>query len=187
MHLPLRQLILLFILVVTPVAAQQNFKIAKIEFEGLNRLSAEDMIATTELKIGAPFSLAALDAAAQRLMDSGQFKNVGYRTRSTKDQITITFQVEEARNASSRVIFDNFIWFNDTELIAAVKRELPSFDGTAPDSGDTVDRIIKALQRFLHEQKIEATVTHIVSQDTPGSPIQEHIFTANGVPMPICT
>ena len=187
MHPPLRQLILFFILVTIPVAAQQNFKIAKIEFEGLNRLSAEDMIATTELRIGAPFSLAALDAAAQRLMDSGQFKNVGYRTRSTKDQITITFQVEEARNASSRVIFDNFIWFTDTELIAAVKRELPSFDGTAPDNGDTVDRIIKALQRFLHEQKIEVTVTHIVSQDVPGSPIQEHIFTANGIPMPICT
>jgi len=70
MHLPLRQLILLFILVVTPVAAQQNFQIAKIEFEGLNRLSAEDMIATTELKIGAPFSLAALDAAAQTAASS---------------------------------------------------------------------------------------------------------------------
>ena len=73
------------------------------------------------------------------------------------------------------------------ELIGAVKRELPSFDGTAPDTGNTVDRIIKALQRFLHEQKIEATVTHMASQDDPGSPAQEHVFTVNGVPLPICT
>jgi outer membrane protein insertion porin family len=180
-------LTILPLLLVLPVAAQQNFKIARIEFEGLKRLSAEEMIATTGLKIGDPFRLSALDEAAQRLVKSGLFKNVAYRTRPNKDQMTIVFQVEEAKGASSRVIFDNFIWFNDTELLAAVKRELPSFDGNAPDSGDTIDRIIKALQRFLHENKIEATVTHIVSQDTIGSPIQEHIFTVNGVPMPICS
>ena len=172
---------------VVPLAAQQNFKIAKIEFEGLKTISAEEMIATTGLKVGDTFSLPALDEAAQRLMDSGRFKNVGYRTRPNKNQITITFQVEEAKVTSSRVIFDNFIWFSDTELIGAVKRELPSFNGTAPDTGDTGDRIIKALQRFLHENHIEATVTHMVSQDVPGSPIQEHVFTVNGVPMPICT
>src|SRR5262249_50951027 len=148
-----------------------------IEFEGLNRLSAEEMIATTGLKVGDPFSLAALDAAAQRLIDSGMFKNVAYQTRPNKDQITITFKVEEAKGASSRVIFDNFIWFTDPELIGAVKRDLPAFSGTAPDSGDTVDRIIQSLQTFLHENHIEATVTHMVSQDTPGSPISEHIFT----------
>jgi outer membrane protein insertion porin family len=170
-----------------PAIAQQIFTIDKIEFEGLQRLSLEETITTTGLKIGDPFSLASLDAAAQRLIDSGLFKNVGYKTRANKNQMTITFQVEEAAVASSRVIFDNFIWFTDTELIGAVQRELPSFSGTAPDNGDTVQRIIKALQRFLHEQKIEATVTHMVSQDTPGSPIQEHIFTVNGIPMPICS
>lgn len=190
MQLPLRRLTLLSVILLVPllpVAAQQNFKIAKIEFEGLKRLSAEEMIATTGLKIGEPFLLASLDAAAQRLMDSGLFKNVAYRTRPNKDQITITFQVEEAKGASSRVIYDNFIWFTDAELMGAVKRELPSFDGNAPDSGDAVDRIVKALQRFLHENRIEATVTHMVSQDAPGSPVQEHVFTVNGVPMPICT
>lgn len=190
MHPPLPRLTilsLLLLVLVFPVAAQQNFKISKIEFEGLNRLSAEEMIATTGLKIGDTFSLESLDAAAQRLIDSGLFKIVAYRTRPNKDQITITFQVEEAKGASSRVIFDNFIWFTDPELIGAVKRDLPSFDGTAPDTGDNVNRIIKALQRFLHENRIEATVTHIVSQDRPGSPTQEHIFSVSGVPLPICS
>jgi len=167
--------------------AQQNFKIHKIEFEGLNSLSADEIITTTGLKIGESFALSALDAAAQRLVNSGLFKNVAYRTRASRNQITITFQVEEAKVTSSRVVFDNFIWFTDPELIGAVQRDLPSFSGTAPDNGDTVERIIKALQRFLHEHKIEATVTHMVSQDSPGSSIQEHIFTVNDVPMPICS
>jgi outer membrane protein insertion porin family len=169
------------------ISAQQPFKIAKIEFEGLNRLSLEEMIATTELKIGQQFELSSLDAAAQRLVDSGFFKNVAYRTRPNRDQITITFVVEESKVATSRVIFDNFIWFSDNELIAAVRREVPSFTGTAPDNGDTVERITKALQRFLHEHEIEATVSYMTSQDAPGSVSQEHVFSVTGIPMPICT
>jgi outer membrane protein assembly factor BamA len=86
-------------------AAQQNFKIAKIEFEGLKNLSLDEIIATTELKVGQPFELAALDNAAQRLVDSGFFKNVAYRTKPNGDQITITFIVEEAKVATSRVDF----------------------------------------------------------------------------------
>ena len=168
-------------------AAQQNFKIAKIEFEGLNRLSIDEMIATTELKVGQPFELAALDNAAQRLVDSGFFKNVAYRTKPNRDQITITFIVEEAKVATSRVIFDNFIWFSDSDLLAAIKRDVPSFSGTAPDNGDVVERITKSLQRFLHENQIEATVSYMASQDNPGSTSQEHVFSVTGIPMPICT
>jgi outer membrane protein assembly factor BamA len=168
-------------------ATQQTFKIAKIEFEGLSRLNADELMTTTELKVGQQFELSALDAAAQRLVDSGFFKNVAYRTRPNRDQITITFVVEEAKVGSSIVIFDNFIWFSDTELIAAVKQEVPGFSGTAPDNGDTVERITKSLQRFLHENKIEATVSYMTSQDSIGSSSQEHIFSVMGVPMPICT
>src|ERR1041385_6272314 len=169
------------------LSGQQSFKIAKIEFEGLKRLSLDDLIGTSGLKVGEQFELSALDAAAQRLMDSGFFKNVAYRTRPIRDQITITFIVEESKVATSRVVFDNFIWFNDTELIAAVRRDVPSFSGTAPDSGDTVERITKSLQTFLHEHQIEATVSYMASQDSPGSLSQEHVFSVNGIPMPMCT
>lgn len=184
-----RAILLTFMLcfAVSAVSAQQNFKIAKIEFEGLNRLSADEMILTTGLKPGESFDLPALDVAAQKLVDSGLFKKVGYRTRANRDQITITFEVEETKGESSRVVFDNFIWFTDTELIAAVRREVPTFTGTAPDNGDMVERITKALQRFLHEHQIEAVVNYMASQDSPTSPVQEHVFSVTGVPMPICT
>src|SRR6266487_2610288 len=77
----------------TALAAQQNFKIGKIEFEGLQRLSADDVIETSTLKIGQPFDVSVLDVAAQSLIDSGLFKNVAYRTHANRDQITITFLV----------------------------------------------------------------------------------------------
>jgi outer membrane protein assembly factor BamA len=169
------------------VAAQQTFKINKIEFEGLARTSADELLASIELKVGQTFDLTALDSAAQRLMDSGLFKKLAYSTRAERDQITITFRVEEARIGSSRVVFDNFIWFSDSELAAAIRRDVPGFTGSAPDSGDTVERIRKSLQRFILENKIEANVSHMVSQDTPGSPVQEHIFSVTDLNMPICT
>lgn len=181
------KLLLFFLILTLPVVAQQNFTIQKIEFVGLSRLTTEEVTATTGLKVGDRFTVPALDAAAQKLMDSGLFNKVSYQTRAANQQITIIFQLEEATVTSSRVIFDNFIWFDDTQLIGAIKRELPSFTGSAPDNGDTTERIVKALQRFLHENKIEATVSHMASQDTPGSSSQEHIFTVNGVPLPICS
>jgi outer membrane protein insertion porin family len=187
--MPRRLAVLLILLLAVPslCAAQQNFKIAKIEFEGLQRFSLDEMILKTELKPGQPFELTALDAAAQRLLDSGFFKNVAYRTKANRDQITITFVVEEASVTTSPVVFDNFIWFSDNELIAAVQRDVPSFTGMAPDNGDTVERIVKSLQRFLHEKEIEATVSYMASQDSMTSVSQEHVFSVIGIPMPICT
>ena len=178
--------IVLSLLCCHTLGAQQTFKIAKIEFEGLTRTSADDLLASIELKVGQNFELAALDAAAQRLIDSGMFKNVAYSTRATGDQINITFRVVETKIGNSRVIFDNFIWFTDAELETAVVRDVPGFAGTAPDSGDTVERIRKSLQRFLLENKIEASVSHMVSQDAPGSSVQEHVYSVTDVNMPIC-
>jgi outer membrane protein assembly factor BamA len=171
----------------TALAAQQNLKISKIEFEGLQRLSAEDIIETSTLKIGQPFDVSVLDVAAQRLMDSGLFKNVAYRTHANRDQITITFLVEETKGGDSRVLFDNFIWFTDEELVAAVRRDVPSFSGTAPDLGNGTLAIIHALQRLLQEHNIEGTVEYMASQDAPGSPVQEHVFNVTGINIPICT
>lgn len=171
----------------TALASSQTLKIDKIEFEGLNQRSASDVTTITALKPGETFSVEALDAAAQRLIDSGFFKKVAYKTKATKSLITITFVVEEAKVEASPAVFDNFIWFSDTELIVAIQRDVPTFTGTVPDTGDSIEKIVKALQRFLHENKIEATVTHMASQDRAGSLSQEHVFSVNGIPMPICS
>ena len=180
-------LLILFVCGSVLVAAQQNLKIGKIEFEGLTRLSADDMIETTALKIGQPFDVAALDAAAQRLVDSGLLRSVAYRTHATGNQVTITFQVEETKGGDSRVLFDNFIWFTDEELLTAVRRDVPSFSGTAPDAGNTTAAIRRALRILLHDRHIEGDVEYMSSQDSPNSPVQEHVFSVTGVSMPVCT
>jgi outer membrane protein assembly factor BamA len=56
------------ILVTTAIFAQSARKIAGIETEGLQALTAETVIATAGLKIGQTFSVEAIDAAAERLV-----------------------------------------------------------------------------------------------------------------------
>src|SRR5215213_370390 len=172
--------ICLSLLLATAVFAQTGQKVAKIETEGLQALTTETVIATSGLKIGDTFSVEAIDAAAERLLSSGLFKKVGYRTRNLSGNVTITFQLEEAKGQLSPVVFDNFIWFTDEELAAAIKREVPSFNGSAPDIGNTNDAIKKALQNFLAERKIPGEVEYNLSE-------YEHVFRVAGVPMKICT
>ena len=159
---------------------QTGRKIARIDIEGLQALSRENVIAMTELKIGDLFSVDALDAAAQRLIDSGLFKNVGYRTRTTGVAVTITFQLEELKSNSSPVIFDNFIWFSDEELTAVVKTVLPFFTGSIPDTGKSAEMIRNALQTLIVDRKLAGTIEYTLT-DTG------HLFRVGGVPLNICT
>ena len=168
------------ILVATVIFAQAGRKIAKIETEGLQALTPATVIATSGLKIGDTFSVDATDAAAERLLNSGLFKRVAYRTRNVGTNVTITFQLEEVKGQSSPVVFDNFIWFSDEELAAAIIREVPSFNGSAPDVGNTNEAIKKALQNLLTERKLPGQVEYNLTE-------HEHLFRVEGVPMKICT
>jgi outer membrane protein assembly factor BamA len=160
--------------------AQGARRIARVEFEGLHNLTSENVIAMTGLKAGDSFSVAALDAAAQHLVDSGLFKNVGYRTRTVGTAVTITFQVEELKSNSAPVVFDNFIWFSDEELAAAVKRVLPSFTGSVPDTGNTTELIRQSLDELLASRKLPGKVEYSLTETG-------HVFRVADVSLPLCT
>lgn len=158
----------------------QSLTIGRIEFEGLQRLTADEVIASSGLKLGQTFDVTVLDRAAQKLADSGLFKNLGYKTRRAGNAVTIIFQVEESKAGNSPVLFDNFIWFSDEELAEAVRRQVPTFAGTAPNAGETVNSIVKALQKLLIERNLKGVVEHMPSED-------EQVFTVTGVNIPVCT
>jgi outer membrane protein assembly factor BamA len=177
--------VVLLIIAATVASAQSGRTIAGIEVEGLKQLSLAEVIATSGLKVGSPFSIAGLDAAGQKLVDSGLFAKVGYRTTTRGNQITIIFQVEENKGGKSRVVFDNFVWFTEDELNAAIKQEVPSYDGTASDSGHMTDDIKRALQNLLKARHLAGTVEYSPEQDLRTSTV-EHLFSVSGVPIPIC-
>ena len=121
------------------------------------------------------------------MLDGGLFKKIGYRTRTVGNKVTITFQVEEARGGDSPVVFDNFIWFTEDQLMDAVRKEVPTFAGRAPNAGKMPEAITRALQQLLTEQRILGRVEYLASQDLAGRVILAHVFSVTGVKMPICT
>jgi outer membrane protein assembly factor BamA len=158
-------------------------RLAKIDFVGLQQRTKEEAVAASGLQSGQDIDISILDAAAQRLMDSGLFKKLSYRYRTVGDEATVTFQVEEDQSAASPVVFDNFVWFSDEELATAVRRQVPTFDGTAPDTA--VDGITRALQQLLAEKKIDARVEYTPSGSL-SSKKQEHIFSVDGINIRVC-
>lgn len=172
-------LIAIIAVAVAPAQAQAR-KIAKVEVEGLERLSADEVIAASGLKVGEDFSIAELDAAGQRLVDSGLFAKVGYRTTTKGNLLTVVFQIEESKGRALPLVFDNFVWFTNDELVAAIKRVVPSYNGAVPAAGTMTDRIREALQSLLKEHHIDGTVEYAPSHSG------EHLFSVAGVHVPIC-
>lgn len=165
------------------VAGQQSSRLEKIEVVGLKRMTADQVIALSGLQIGQAVDANVLDATANKLLQSGMFRRLGYRVRSTRNGATVIFDVEESAIALP-VVFENFVWFSDDEIVAAIRRDVPFFNGTAPATGDTTDKIAAALQRLLASRNINAHVEYLpyVSQDK-----QELLFTVRGARIPICT
>lgn len=180
-------LLLVFNAAAAITAAQDRRVIGRIEFEGLKQTTPDEALATSGLKLEQPFKVEDIDAAAQRLLDSGIFKQLGYRTRTVGNKVTIVFQVEETVGGDAPVIFDNFIWFSEEQLLAAVRKEVPTFAGRAPNAGKMPEAITHALQQLLTEQKLAGTVEYVASQDLAAGRIISHVFSVAGVKLPICT
>ena len=167
----------------TPTPAAKIIKLGKLEFAGLQRRTNEEAVAASELQIGQTIDIPTLDAAAERLMSSGLFKGLSYRYRTVGDQAVVTFQVEEAGGKTLPVVFDNFVWFSDEELESAVRRQVPVYDGSAPDG--VTDTIVKVLQSLLQSRNLPGRVEYTPSANLVNGK-SEHLFSVEGVKLPIC-
>jgi outer membrane protein insertion porin family len=177
--------ILVALFATSSICRAQQQTLSRIEVVGLKRITQEQVIAASELKIGQMVDGGVLDAAAGRLMQSGLFKRLTYRVRGRAGQVTVVFEVEEA-NRSLPVVFENFFWFSDAELDSAIRTDIPFFNGTTPETGDTSEKIAAALQRLLNEKKIPGRVEVMPYSDL-ASGRQEVLFTVRGAKIPVCS
>ena len=164
--------------------AQQSLKIERVEFKGLERVSEAEALEKSALQVGQTVSIDDVDAAANRLLASGLFEKLSYSVKGKTDKAVVTFTVVEQKS-SMAVAFDNFVWFTEEELRAAVKRRVPTFDGTAPAAGGVTDQIKQALEDLLRERKIDGTVEYTLSSDDSGRRV-EHLYTVRGPELRVC-
>jgi outer membrane protein assembly factor BamA len=164
-----------------------KMRLAKVEVTGLRRVKEEDVVAASGLQIGQALEVEMLDAAAQRLLASGLVSKLGYKMRERAGEAIVTFEVTEAEHGTGLpVVFDNFVWFTPEEIAAAVRRDVPAFDGTAPDSGTVIEGIRKSLERLLAERKIAGQVEYLPSMKLETGGDRKHVFTVTGVKLPVC-
>ncbi|MDX6443560.1 MAG: hypothetical protein QOH71_634 [Blastocatellia bacterium] len=175
----------LLILMSSPCLAQKPATLRRIEFVGLKKMTAVQAIESSGLKVGDPFTPEIVDAAAEKLMQSGLFKKLGYRVRTADNDATVIFDVEEA-SRNLPVVFENFVWFSEDEIARAIRQDIPFFDGTAPEGGMTTDKIAAALQRLLAQKKIAGKVEHMPYTNL-ATGRQEILFTVEGVKIPVCS
>jgi len=83
-------------------------------------------------------------------------------------------------------VFDNFVWFKDQEIVDEIRKDLPSFDGAAPEAGDSVDKIMGALMRMMKKKGLPSEVEYTFFSGDGYRYRPEHIFVARDAKVPVC-
>jgi outer membrane protein assembly factor BamA len=157
-----------------------KWRLTKIDFEGLKSHPPDKMIAASGLQIGQTVDFEMVKAAAQRLSRTELFGKVAYRYRYSSTQIELTFELEEKTTGKQRCQFDNFVWFSDREIVDAVKRDMPDFEGSILSSDFLAEEVKKSLARFLAEKKITGEVGFELNSSFA------YVFKVKGANLPIC-
>jgi len=146
-----------------PVSAQspdnQTAALREVHVDGQKLLSEDQAVALTRLVVGSQVGRADLQAAADKLVQSGLFAKVNYNFQ-TRAGVIVNYHVEEAPRIPA--YFDNIPWFADSELADAIRKKLPFFDGTLPDGGTVVDIAADAIKELIASHGLQVSLEHLV-------------------------
>jgi outer membrane protein assembly factor BamA len=157
----------------SPAAATATLR--EVHSDGLKSLTESQVASLSGLAPGAQAGRDDLQAAADKLVQSGLFAKVKYTFQTRTEGLLVTFHVEEAPRIPA--YFDNLPWFGDSELNDAIRRKLPFYDGALPSAGGVVDQAADALSQFLVTHGLQAAIEHqvIASPIGDGTVQQFHI------------
>ena len=162
-----RSALFVFCLFFSPVPLfTQTFNLPPVTFTGAPAFSQSDLLKVSGLKPGSTATQADVQAAAQRLSDTGLFSDV--RFASTAKDLVYTLKPMPADNLLP-THFNNFIWWQPAELDSLLKSRVPLYLGTVPVSGNLQDQIVAALTSLLAERHITAKVIALPSVSAVGA------------------
>ncbi len=140
---------------------QGNGKLESIKITGSAKYRSEQVASETGLSPGATINKGDLQRGADRLAQLGLFASVQYRFATEDTGVRAEYQVTDAPTLP--VWFDNFPWFTDDELTASLKKEVPLFDGTAPERGSLLNEMSSALELLLQTRGVNSSVSSAVT------------------------
>lgn len=162
-------LLLLLTAAVCPSLAQTadsaTASLREVHIEGQRHLSEAQISALTGLVPGSQVGRTDLQAAADKLTQTGLFDKISYRFE-TRTGVVVTYYVEESPRVPA--YFDNIPWFADSELTDAIRKRLPYFDGTLPEGGGAVDQAAGAIKELIASHGLQVALQHEVTGNPDG-------------------
>src|SRR5215469_962860 len=146
-------------------AGNVTASLREVHIEGQKHLSEAQIVAITGLTVGSEIGRADLQAAADKLTQTGLFDKISYRFE-TRVGVIVTYHVEESPRIPA--YFDNIPWFADSELADAIRKKLPYFDGTLPEDGGAVDQAADAIKEVVASHGLQVTLQHEVTGNPDG-------------------
>jgi outer membrane protein assembly factor BamA len=134
-----------------------NGKLESVNVTGSAKYRSDQIASETGLSVGTTITKFDLQRGADRLAQLGLFASVQYRFATEDTGVRAEYQVTDAPTLP--VLFDNFPWFTDDELIAALKKGIPLFDGTAPQRGSILNEMSSTLELLLGTRGVNSTVS----------------------------
>lgn len=179
-----RLALLLSILLSTCLARGQNagktkvsYKLLSIHVKGLNHYRQEEVVSATGLQLGRDAQEQDFKQAVQMLGESGMFNEVAYSYEYSTSGCKLEIQVSE-NDKLVPILFDNFVWFSDEELLKLLHSRIPLFEGRLPLGGGMADEVSTALNAILAEKKISGESDYLRAGKMNG-PIDSYIYRLN--------
>ena len=159
--------------------ADLTYTAAKIVFNNPGPYAQVQLEAVEGIHPGMKFKADDLGAAAQRLVDSGFFSDVGATLSGEVNKANVLFDIKPIDRAQMlHVGFENFVWLTHAELEAALQAKAPLFLDYLPENSPLADTFNAALTDALAAKGITAKVTHSTAEPTmmrPERVIEFHI------------
>jgi outer membrane protein assembly factor BamA len=163
--------LLLLLPIALPARAQApepaaSAPLREVHAEGEKLLTETQVITITGLLPGAQIGKGDLQAAADKLVQSGLFAKVSYNFQTKVAGVLVTYHVVESPRIP--VYFDNIPWFADSALADAIRAKFPFFDGTLPEAGAAVDEAVEAVKELLTSRGVQGLLEHTVIANPSG-------------------
>jgi outer membrane protein assembly factor BamA len=164
--------------------APAEFQLGLVSVTGASRYPPDEVTKLSALKAGQPVRPSDLDDAVKQMSSTGLFASLKYRYATSGNRLDVTFDIEEPR-WSMPVVFDNFVWLRDEELLAAVKQKVPTFDGTLPVNSEVTAYMTGVLQHLLDERQIRGRVEFALHNNQATGKSQ-YLFSVKGTGLGVC-
>lgn len=171
-----RALLSLVLLFPALAYSADHFNLARVVVTGSNRYKEDDLVRATGLVVNTTVSTDDLQNAANRLGGSGAFETVQFLFKPAigAKGVEADFQVADS-DKFLPALFENFIWFSDSELQQDIHQSVPLYNGQIPSSGTLCDDVTAALTKLLTSKQLPNQVSYMLAGEF-GKPSSSYKF-----------